>query len=206
MGIDKREHIITTAMKLFSEKGFAGTSIRDIASAAGVNIAMVNYYFGSKEKLFEAMIEHKTLFTREKLEEIAHDKAKTAIEKINAVIEYYVERLLSQPNYHRLIQMELMLKQREEIHNKLIANFTTNARIVKVIIEQGIRKKQFKKVDAELTFTSIVGTINQTMASEKLSIETVDGEKNSNPLGNAHFKKRLITHIKQIIHSHLLSN
>jgi AcrR family transcriptional regulator len=204
MSADKREHIITTAMKLFAEKGFEGTSIRDIASETSVNIAMVNYYFGSKEKLFEKMIEHKSIFTRERLEDIANDKTTTEIEKIELVIEYYVERLLSNPNYHRLIQMELLLKLREEIHGKLIANFTENTHIVTGIIEQGIKKKHFKKVDAELTFASIIGTINQIMLSKKLCIMIMDMGADFDPLVDSRLKKRLLTHLKQIIHSYLL--
>ena len=204
MSTDKREHIITTAMKLFAEKGFEGTSIRDIASEADVNIAMVNYYFGSKEKLFEGMVEHKSLFMREKLDEIANDKTTTEIEKVDLVIEYYVEMFLSHPDYHRLIQMELLLKSREEIHDKLIANFVKNTHIVKGIIEQGIRKKQFKKVDAELTFASLVGTISQLISKKMCFMIMMDKEKDFDPLADTQFKKRLITHLKQIIHSHLL--
>lgn len=45
--------ILDSARKIFVEKGFDGTSIRDIATDAEVNIAMVNYYFRSKENLFQ---------------------------------------------------------------------------------------------------------------------------------------------------------
>ncbi|HNP53387.1 MAG TPA: TetR family transcriptional regulator [Ferruginibacter sp.] len=48
---DKRQHIIENAEILFADKGFEGTSVRDIAKQAGVNLAMISYYFGSKEKL-----------------------------------------------------------------------------------------------------------------------------------------------------------
>ncbi|MBN2270796.1 MAG: TetR/AcrR family transcriptional regulator [Sedimentisphaerales bacterium] len=48
-----RERLLDTAERLFSEHGFEGTSVRELASAAGCNIASVNYYFGSKEKLYE---------------------------------------------------------------------------------------------------------------------------------------------------------
>ncbi|MES1161400.1 MAG: TetR family transcriptional regulator, partial [Bacteroidota bacterium] len=48
---DKREHILIVAEELFGENGFDGTSVRDIAHKAGVNLAMISYYFGSKEKL-----------------------------------------------------------------------------------------------------------------------------------------------------------
>ena len=48
-----RDRLLDAAEELFCEHGFKGTSIRDIAAAAGCNIASVNYYFGSKEKLYE---------------------------------------------------------------------------------------------------------------------------------------------------------
>ena len=48
-----KDRLLDAAEELFCEHGFKGTSIRDIAAAAGCNIASVNYYFGSKEKLYE---------------------------------------------------------------------------------------------------------------------------------------------------------
>ena len=51
----KQMQIINVAEKLFAEKGFAATSVRDIANEADVNVSMISYYFGSKEKLAEAL-------------------------------------------------------------------------------------------------------------------------------------------------------
>jgi AcrR family transcriptional regulator len=48
-----KARLLDAAEGLFCERGFKGTSIRDIAASAGCNIASVNYYFGSKEKLYE---------------------------------------------------------------------------------------------------------------------------------------------------------
>jgi AcrR family transcriptional regulator len=48
-----KDRLLDVAEELFCERGFKGTSIRDIAASAGCNIASVNYYFGSKEKLYE---------------------------------------------------------------------------------------------------------------------------------------------------------
>jgi AcrR family transcriptional regulator len=48
-----QDRLLDAAERLFCEYGFKGTSIRDIAASAGCNIASVNYYFGSKEKLYE---------------------------------------------------------------------------------------------------------------------------------------------------------
>ena len=47
-----RDRLLDSAEELFAERGFDSTSIRDLAAAAGCNIASVNYYFGGKEKLY----------------------------------------------------------------------------------------------------------------------------------------------------------
>ena len=206
MSTDKKEHIISSAIELFAERGFEGTSIRDLAAKADVNIAMVNYYFGSKYKLFEAMVVQKASYMREKLEEIANDKSKSEIEKMDTVIEAYVNRILSQHQYHRIIHQELMLKQREEVHNSIISIFSKNTLIIKSIIEQGIKKKVFKKVDPELTFATILGTINQVMLSKGMCNLLINKDENFNPYTDESFKKRIITHLKQIIHSLLLQH
>lgn len=47
-----RSDILSAAQTLFSQHGYDGASLRDIAALAGVNVALVNRYFGSKERLF----------------------------------------------------------------------------------------------------------------------------------------------------------
>ena len=54
-GAHARAHLLHTALKLFSEKGFAKTSIREIALAAGANVAAISYYFGYKAGLYRAV-------------------------------------------------------------------------------------------------------------------------------------------------------
>lgn len=51
-GQQSRENILLTALSLFVEKGFAGTSVRDVAGAAGVNLAAISYHFGDKAGLY----------------------------------------------------------------------------------------------------------------------------------------------------------
>ncbi|RYD90762.1 MAG: TetR/AcrR family transcriptional regulator, partial [Sphingobacteriales bacterium] len=54
---EKQLQIMRTAESLFAQKGYDGASVRDIAEAAGVNSAMISYYFGSKEGLIKALFE-----------------------------------------------------------------------------------------------------------------------------------------------------
>lgn len=53
---DTKEQIISVAERLFAERGFAGTTLRNVVSEAGVNLAAVHYHFGSKEDLFRAVV------------------------------------------------------------------------------------------------------------------------------------------------------
>lgn len=53
---DTKEQIIKVAERLFAEHGFAGTTLRNVVSEAGVNLAAVHYHFGSKEELYRAVV------------------------------------------------------------------------------------------------------------------------------------------------------
>ena len=53
---NSKERILKVASKLFAQKGFAGTSVREIAKAAGVNVAMISYFWGGKKELFQGII------------------------------------------------------------------------------------------------------------------------------------------------------
>jgi len=57
-GDEARERIIQAAVRLFARKGYAATGIRALATEAGANIAMINYYFGGKEGVMKAVIDH----------------------------------------------------------------------------------------------------------------------------------------------------
>ncbi|MES2005259.1 MAG: TetR family transcriptional regulator [Bacteroidota bacterium] len=203
---DKKEHIINAAVELFAEKGFEGSSIRDLAARADVNVAMVNYYFGSKDKLFTAIVEHRASFMRGKLDEIEADKTMSEIEKIDAIIENYVTKILSQPAFHRVMHQELLKTEREAMHENIIRIFVRNTKTLRTIIEQGIKKKVFKKVDPELTMASLIGTINQVMLSKALCIMLVDKEKNFDPYTDLAFRTRLVKHLKQLMHGYLLAD
>src|SRR5687767_12018801 len=56
---DRRHQIVQVAMRLFSERGFRGTTTKEIAQAAGVSEAIIFRHFATKDELYTAIIEHK---------------------------------------------------------------------------------------------------------------------------------------------------
>jgi AcrR family transcriptional regulator len=52
-----RERLIRAAEKLFAEKGYEGTTVKDLTEEAGVNVSMVSYHFGGKEGLYRSCLQ-----------------------------------------------------------------------------------------------------------------------------------------------------
>lgn len=84
------DRILDTAETLFASKGFAETSLRAITSKAGVNLAAVNYHFGSKEALIQAVFERfLTPFCTElsrQLDQIENDDAPVTLERLLSMV------------------------------------------------------------------------------------------------------------------------
>ena len=83
---DVRNRLLDVAEKLFSERGFANTSVRDITAKANCNVAAVNYHFGSKDKLYIEMF-------RRHMEKV-FAKHKANIEKVMSSANPTLEKLL----------------------------------------------------------------------------------------------------------------
>ncbi|MCK5096572.1 MAG: TetR/AcrR family transcriptional regulator [Desulfobacteraceae bacterium] len=69
--LESKEKLVQVAIELFSTRGFKGTSIRDIANAMGMSISNIYHYFGNKEGLLLAVLEHSSKSLVEKLGEIS---------------------------------------------------------------------------------------------------------------------------------------
>jgi AcrR family transcriptional regulator len=202
---DKKTHIINHAIDLFAEKGFEGTSIRDLAARADVNVAMVNYYFGSKERLFESMVAERATYTRGLLDEIVNNTSYSDIEKLEHIIDAYINKVFTNRKFHRVIHQEMMLNQRETLSQAIVELLYPNTLIIKGVIESGIQKGLFKKVDVPLLIASLFGTINQVLLSKKMCIKLLDKQPDYIPYEDPEFAKRLSNHLKQLVHSHLLN-
>lgn len=113
MDTDERKDISTenkireAAYKIFQQKGYAGTRTRDIAEEAGINLALLNYYYRSKEKLFEIIMEEslKRLFAS--IQSILNDNSTTLSQKIDIIVNLYIDLLKENPNIPLFILSEM---------------------------------------------------------------------------------------------------
>jgi AcrR family transcriptional regulator len=89
-----RERILATATEIFLNNGFDSVSVREITEAAEVNVALVNYYFGSKRNLYLEVLKQKfALAAKEKLQSLQQLEQMTELQ-VRDVIAAYVELYL----------------------------------------------------------------------------------------------------------------
>jgi len=109
LDLSTEEKIKAAALKLFTKKGYAATRTRDISEEAGINLALLNYYYRSKEKLFElVMTEILQNFFRG-ITQIFNDEETSLDEKINIFVANYTGLLKQQPDLPLFIFHELRM-------------------------------------------------------------------------------------------------
>jgi AcrR family transcriptional regulator len=92
------EKIKEAARTVFTRKGFAATRTRDIAEEAGLNLALLNYYFRSKEKLFEMIMMEKMHLFFGFIRPIIYDDSTSLELKIEGIVSRYIDMLQDNPD------------------------------------------------------------------------------------------------------------
>jgi len=105
--ISTEEKIKEAARIVFMKKGYAATRTRDIAEEAGLNLALLNYYFRSKEKLFEIIMTEKMEKLLGGLSSIVKDDATTLEKKLELLATYYIDMLTQNPDLPIFVLSEI---------------------------------------------------------------------------------------------------
>ncbi len=199
---DKQQKILQVAEKMFADKGFDGTSIRDIAKEASVNVAMISYYFGSKEKMLESLIITRMADLKIQLQNLLDEKLEP-VEKIEKLIEIYVKRICKNREIHKIMYFEMNSQQRTASLSTFTEIKKINLEIVRKMIEEGQEKGVFTKdVNTFLIPTMIVGTFFHFNLNSHFYMEML-GLKTEKEL-DAYIRTELTKHIQKTIKALLL--
>ncbi len=163
----RREQILRGAMQLFAEKGFRGTTTREIARQLEISEALMFKYFPTKEALYRAIIQKRTdgseemLFPREAVE------AKDDRQVFRSIASYLISKNTQDPTFMRLIQYSAL-----EGHELSRIFFETYAmertRLLSGYIRQRIKEKAFRKVPPLLAARAFIGMVIQYVQSQEL--------------------------------------
>ena len=130
------EKIKKAARELFMKKGYAATRTRDIAEEAGINLALLNYYFRSKEKLFhEVMLEKIQQFFGILLPIISDPKTQLQT-KIELIVTNYIDLLIANPDLPLFVLSEMKLHPQKIKQILPIQKLNANISLIKQLKEK----------------------------------------------------------------------
>jgi TetR/AcrR family transcriptional regulator len=152
-----RARIVKSAEHLFATRGYSGAGIRDIARSAGVNSAMIHYYFGNKEGLYHTILETAAIEVRGELLK-AISIAGSVDERVSQFVRAYAAYIFSHPDLARILHRELLAGGP---HLKEIAQqtFVANYQIAREWMRQGVRHRELRSIDIDLAPISLIGMI-----------------------------------------------
>jgi TetR/AcrR family transcriptional regulator len=152
-----REAILEAAERIFGDEGLAGARTDAIAAAAGVNKALLYYYFGSKDGLYRAVLEaYLADFNRRAMEVLSSQGSARAL--LLRYINLHFDLVAAHPHHGPLFQRTLMTDQ------KLLVRlgreyFLPRAKALLKVIERGMRTGEFRRMDSTHAAISLISLI-----------------------------------------------
>ncbi|AZA97624.1 TetR/AcrR family transcriptional regulator [Chryseobacterium shandongense] len=130
------EKIIEAARKVFLEKGYAATRTRDIAEEAGINLALLNYYFRSKEKLFQLVMVEKLQQLFSVVLPIVNNDELTLEQKLETLAENYIGLLIDNSDLPIFILSEIRANPERFKDRLQVQHILKNSSLVRQIQEK----------------------------------------------------------------------
>lgn len=197
--ISKEENILFAAEKLFAEHGFQGTSTREISKAANVNISMISYYFGSKEKLYEKLVEYRMnegqFFSKDILERTDINEW----EKIEKIVDQFAGRVRHNKCFYRIMQREQLHAENPQIVEFLKQTKLGFISMYSKILESGLQKGIFtKNPPIYLLHSTVSGTLFYAFNGKEMYKEFLNNTEDEEVFEEKYYTE-LNKHIKYIL-------
>jgi len=146
------------ARLIFTKKGYAATRTRDIANEAGINLALLNYYFRSKEKLFDIiMLESMQGFILS-IASVFNDESTSLEEKIQSLVNQYIDLLSEQPDIPLFVLSELRSHPEKLISKMNMKEHLINSYFFKQI-QQAIKEGKIPPIHPLHFIMNLMGMI-----------------------------------------------
>jgi TetR/AcrR family transcriptional regulator len=156
---DLRQKLLDAARALFIAKGFGNVGTRELARAAGVSPAMIPYYFGDKQGLYDALIDDAIGRVLGRLQRLAAaPKSAPTEDPIDAFLSVYLATLIAEPWIPQLLVREVLAHD-SPFRRRFREHFATPARAALGALLRGEQERGTLRpdLDLELTTLSLVG-------------------------------------------------
>jgi len=166
------ERIKEAARVVFLRKGFAATRTRDIADEAGINLALLNYYFRSKAKLFEIIMTEALSRFVSKIQHVLDDEDTSLEAKISEMANQYIDLLLEEPEIPTFLVTEIRTNPKA-----LNMKFTLAQKIVSSVFfrqyQEAFQQRKVSEVHPLNFMLNLIGLIVFPFIAKPLLMEAV---------------------------------
>ncbi|HEV7162768.1 MAG TPA: TetR/AcrR family transcriptional regulator [Solirubrobacteraceae bacterium] len=126
---DTKEALLQAAKQLVLERGYASTSVRDLAAASGANLGAVNYHFGSREKLLNQAICEVFLEWGQEVGDVDVAPDAGPLEQLAARARPMVDGIpQAQPLFLMFLEGLLQARHSPDLHRELAAHYAAQRR------------------------------------------------------------------------------
>ncbi|ORL44201.1 TetR family transcriptional regulator [Zunongwangia atlantica 22II14-10F7] len=165
---EKQLHIIKVTEELFAKNGFDGTSVRMIAKTANINIAMISYYFGSKEKLLETIVNYRISNFKIEIDQVISDGT-SYLNKVDSIIAIIIKRIHKGRRIQKLVHFEFSRENPKIDFSNYLKQKEENLELFRTLIEAGQKEGIFSKdVNIELIIPTILGSYFNLYYNKKI--------------------------------------
>ncbi len=157
---EKKTHILDAAESLIARKGYRSTTTRMIADEASVNVAMLSYYFGSKEQLLKALLDRHTAVVKVLLERITRE-SEDPVEIFRKFLFEFVDYSFNNPKPVIIAIREIgLLNERPEILKDLQSTMLEVNDMFINILRKAKNVGLVRNIDVELSVLTFSSTID----------------------------------------------
>jgi TetR/AcrR family transcriptional regulator len=153
--VETRAAILKAAEQIYAESGLAGARTDAIAAAAGVNKALLYYYFKSKEGLYQAVIGSQLREFGRQVEKVLTAKG-PAGPILLRYVSYHIDFIGTHPYYPRIFQR--MMMEGDRTLGRIVREHSMPLmKLLVALLERGIKSGEFRRLDPEHALVSIAG-------------------------------------------------
>jgi len=174
----KKEFILKKAAHMFREKGFAATSMRDLAETVGIEAASLYNHIRSKNEMLEAITFEVANRFNTHMDELEAENQKI-ITKIETLLRFHIRQMID--HFEEVVVCD---REWKHLNEPYLSNFHNQRRTYRkrfaAIIEEGIKKNELKKIDAPTAVLIMLHAVNgiESWHRSRAKIDAQDLENN----------------------------
>jgi AcrR family transcriptional regulator len=173
----RKEQILKAAVTAFARSGLKDTSMNDIVRESGLSKGAIYWYYKSKDEIIAELLNE--FFDPEDIKKVeAMLSTGTPLQKIEKLVDYMIDEMNQMRPFRPVIQELFVLAFRDEkIRRMTKNNFQASVALLQGIIEEGIKSKQFRRVDPYQVTLAIFEIFESTALFWSLDLIDVDFDK-----------------------------